>query len=38
MYEVLVNLAKLMAPVLSFTAHEVWHYLPMPEKPNVAPV
>ncbi len=33
MYEVLVSLAKLMAPVLSFTAHEVWQYLPMPEKP-----
>jgi isoleucyl-tRNA synthetase len=33
MYEILVTLTKLMAPVLSFTADEVWRYLPMPGKP-----
>jgi isoleucyl-tRNA synthetase len=33
MYEVLVSLVKLMAPVLSFTAEEVWQYLRMPDKP-----
>ncbi len=33
MYEILVSLTKLMAPVLSFTADEVWRYIPMPDKP-----
>jgi isoleucyl-tRNA synthetase len=33
MHEILVGLTKLMAPVLSFTADEVWRYLPMPDKP-----
>jgi isoleucyl-tRNA synthetase len=33
MYEVLVSLAKLMAPILSFTADEVWRYIAMPDKP-----
>jgi isoleucyl-tRNA synthetase len=33
MYEVLCGLVKLMAPVLSFTADEVWRYLPMPDRP-----
>ncbi len=33
MHEILVGLVKLMAPVLSFTADEVWRYLPMPDKP-----
>ncbi|MFI5338406.1 MAG: isoleucine--tRNA ligase [Candidatus Methylomirabilales bacterium] len=33
MYQILVGLVKLMAPVLSFTADEVWRYLPMPDKP-----
>jgi isoleucyl-tRNA synthetase len=33
MYEVLVSLVKLMAPVLSFTAEEIWQYLRMPDKP-----
>ncbi|MGE5850006.1 MAG: isoleucine--tRNA ligase, partial [Candidatus Methylomirabilota bacterium] len=34
MYEVLVSLVKLMAPVLSFTAEEIWQYLRMPDKPG----
>jgi isoleucyl-tRNA synthetase len=33
MYEILVSLVKLMAPVLSFTADEVWRYIPMPDRP-----
>jgi isoleucyl-tRNA synthetase len=33
MYEILRDLTKLMAPVLSFTADEVWRYLPIPGKP-----
>ncbi|MBI4572811.1 MAG: isoleucine--tRNA ligase [candidate division NC10 bacterium] len=33
MYEILVSLVKLMAPALSFTAEEVWRYIPMPDKP-----
>jgi isoleucyl-tRNA synthetase len=33
LHEILVSLVKLMAPVLSFTAEEVWQYLPMPGKP-----
>ncbi|MFB3816021.1 MAG: isoleucine--tRNA ligase [Candidatus Methylomirabilales bacterium] len=33
MHEVLVSLVKLMAPVLSFTAEEVWRYVTMPDKP-----
>ena len=33
MCEVLVSLVKLMAPVLSFTADEVWRFIPMPDKP-----
>ncbi|MBI2000610.1 MAG: isoleucine--tRNA ligase [candidate division NC10 bacterium] len=33
MYEILVGLVKLMAPVLSFTADEIWRYLAMPDKP-----
>jgi isoleucyl-tRNA synthetase len=28
MYEILVDLTKLMAPVLSFTAEEIWKHLP----------
>jgi isoleucyl-tRNA synthetase len=33
MHEILVALLKLMAPVLSFTADEVWRYLPLRDKP-----
>jgi isoleucyl-tRNA synthetase len=33
MYELLTGLVRLMAPVLSFTAEEVWRYVPMPDKP-----
>jgi isoleucyl-tRNA synthetase len=33
MHEILVALIKLMAPVLSFTADEVWRYLPLRDKP-----
>ena len=33
LHEILVALVKLMAPVLSFTADEVWRYIAMPEKP-----
>jgi isoleucyl-tRNA synthetase len=33
MHEILVSLVKLMAPVLSFTADEVWQYIPMPDNP-----
>ncbi len=33
MHEILVALVKLMAPVLSFTADEVWRYLPLRDKP-----
>ena len=34
MHEVLVSLVRLMAPVLSFTADEVWQYIRMPAKPD----
>jgi isoleucyl-tRNA synthetase len=33
MHEILVTVVKLMAPVLSFTADEVWRYVPMRDKP-----
>jgi len=33
MHEILVSVVKLMAPVLSFTADEVWRYLPLEDKP-----
>jgi isoleucyl-tRNA synthetase len=33
MYDILVSMVKLMAPVLSFTADEVWRYVSMPDKP-----
>ncbi len=33
MHEILVALVKLMGPVLSFTAEEVWRYLRLPDKP-----
>jgi len=33
MHEILVSVVKLMAPVLSFTADEVWRYVPMRDKP-----
>jgi isoleucyl-tRNA synthetase len=33
MHEILVSMVKLMAPVLSFTADEVWRYVAMPDKP-----
>jgi isoleucyl-tRNA synthetase len=33
MYEILVSLVRLMAPVLSFTADEVWRRIPMPNRP-----
>jgi isoleucyl-tRNA synthetase len=33
MHEILVALVKLMAPVLSFTADEVWRYVTMPNRP-----
>ena len=32
MYEILVGLVKLMAPVLSFTADEIWRYIPIPDR------
>jgi len=32
--EILVTLVELMAPVLSFTADEVWQYLRIPDKPK----
>ncbi len=34
MYEILVGVVKLMAPVLSFTADEVWRHVPMPDRPQ----
>jgi isoleucyl-tRNA synthetase len=34
LHEILVALVKLMAPVLSFTADEVWRYISIPEKPT----
>ena len=34
MYEILVAVVKLMAPVLAFTADEVWRYLPAANKPS----
>lgn len=40
MYEILVTLVRLVAPVLSFTADEVWEYMPktqgMPESVQLA--
>jgi isoleucyl-tRNA synthetase len=33
MHQILVTVVKLMAPVLSFTADEVWRYVPMRDKP-----
>jgi isoleucyl-tRNA synthetase len=33
MHEILVGVVTLMAPVLSFTADEVWRYVPLPNKP-----
>jgi isoleucyl-tRNA synthetase len=33
MHEILVSVVKLMAPVLSFTADEVWRRIPMPNRP-----
>jgi isoleucyl-tRNA synthetase len=33
MYKILTTLTKLMAPILSFTAEEVWRYIP--KKPSV---
>ncbi|NLM46923.1 MAG: isoleucine--tRNA ligase [Firmicutes bacterium] len=35
MYEILVTLIKLIAPVLTFTAEEAWHYLPQKEEESV---
>jgi isoleucyl-tRNA synthetase len=32
LHEILVGLVKLMAPILSFTADEVWRYIPMPDR------
>jgi isoleucyl-tRNA synthetase len=32
LYELLVDLTRLMAPILSFTAEEVWDYLPGPRR------
>jgi len=34
MHEVLVGLVRLMAPVLSFTADEVWRHVGLPDKPE----
>jgi isoleucyl-tRNA synthetase len=34
MHEILTSLVKLMAPVLSFTADEVWRYVPMTDRPR----
>jgi isoleucyl-tRNA synthetase len=34
MHEILVTVVKLMAPVLSFTADEVWRYVPVQDKPD----
>ena len=31
LYELLLDLTRLMAPILSFTAEEVWGYLPKPQ-------
>ena len=28
LYHILLNIVKLMAPILSFTADEIWHYIP----------
>ena len=33
LFEITSNLARLLAPILSFTAEEVWQKLPMPNKP-----
>jgi isoleucyl-tRNA synthetase len=32
LYELLVDLTRLMAPILSFTAEEIWSYLPGPHR------
>ena len=32
LYELLLDLTRLMAPILSFTAEEVWGYLPKPQR------
>jgi isoleucyl-tRNA synthetase len=32
LYELLIDLTRLMAPILSFTAEEVWGYLPGPSR------
>jgi isoleucyl-tRNA synthetase len=32
LYELLVDLTRLMAPILSFTAEEIWGYLPGPRR------
>ena len=32
LYELLFDLTRLMAPILSFTAEEVWGYLPVPRR------
>jgi isoleucyl-tRNA synthetase len=34
LYEILKGLATLMAPILSFTAEEVWKYIPSSNKPE----
>jgi isoleucyl-tRNA synthetase len=34
LYEILSGLATLMAPILSFTAEEVWKYIPSKDKPE----
>ena len=34
LYEILKALATLMAPILSFTAEEVWKYIPSADKPE----
>jgi isoleucyl-tRNA synthetase len=33
LHEILVSVVKLMAPVLSFTADEVWRHIPIPDRP-----
>lgn len=34
LFEIVSSLARLLAPILSFTAEEVWHKLRMPDKPT----
>lgn len=36
MYEILVTLVKLIAPVLTFTAEEIWQYLPESGKDEIS--